>query len=271
MTISYPARAGGVLTRVLEAGAGPATVLYLHGVGSRADRWRFNLEPIAAAGYRCMALDLPGHGFAQKGAAFEYGVPGYADFIEAFLDENRIENPHLVGSSLGAHVVSTVACRRPTRIRSLTLVGATGMFPLGAEARGAIADRMLDCSREGIEHKLKKVICDAALVTEALIDEEWKINTSPGAEDGFARLSAYFRNRIDDDAVGERLAALRPAPPSLLVWGEEDRSVPLSIGKKAQQVLNVPLRVMPATAHAPYWEDPETFNAILLEFLRRSG
>jgi 2-hydroxy-6-oxonona-2,4-dienedioate hydrolase len=270
--IAYPASAGGVLTRVLEAGHGTDVVLFLHGVGSRADRWRLNLEPAACAGFRCLALDLPGHGFAQKGPGFAYGVPGYADFVERFLDERGIENVHLVGSSLGAHVLSTVACRRPGKVRSLVLVGATGMFPIGPEARDRIAGRLLDRSRDGVEHKLKTVIHDSASVAETMIDEEWAINTSPGTEETFMRLAEYFRNSLDDDAVGARLAALTPALPTLLVWGEQDRSVPLAIGLKAQQVLNgAPLRIIPRTAHAPYWEDPQAFNVILLEFLQGLG
>ena len=60
--ISYPLEAGGVQTRVLECGTGGDTVVFMHGVGARADRWRSNLGPFAEAGYRCLAIDLPGHG-----------------------------------------------------------------------------------------------------------------------------------------------------------------------------------------------------------------
>lgn len=269
--INYPAGAGATLTRVLEAGSGNV-VIFLHGVGARADRWRYNIPAVAAAGCRCIALDLPGHGFAQKGADFAYGVPGYADFVEGFLDDRRISNVDFVGTSLGAHIAATIACRRPAMARSLTMVGATGLFPLGAEARGGIATRIVDRERSGIERKLKVVMWDDSSITEDVIDEEWAINNSPGSGDAFERLSDYFRCQIDSDVVGERLASLSTPIPKLLVWGEEDRSVPLAIGRKAQELLGgIPLRVIPRTAHAPYAESPEAFNQILIEFLKSLG
>src|SRR5690606_17614015 len=100
----------------------------------------------------------PGHGFAQKGGGFVYSVSGYSEFIERFLEERGIASAHLVGSSLGAHIVASVACRSPEMVRSLVLVGATGMFPIGEESRNRIASRLVDCSREGVERKLKTVI-----------------------------------------------------------------------------------------------------------------
>jgi pimeloyl-ACP methyl ester carboxylesterase len=142
------------------------------------------------------------------------------------------------------------------------------MFPIGLESRASIAKRLVDRSREGIERKLKIVIHAEKLVTRALIDEEWAINNSPGSEEAFRDLAEYFLSSLDEDAVGERLSALPKHFPTLLVWGEEDRSVPVAVGRRAQKILdNVPLKVIPNTAHAPYWEDPESFNRILIEFI----
>ena len=45
--IQYPLGAAGTLTRVLEAGRGDRTMLLVHGVGARADRWRLNLDAFA--------------------------------------------------------------------------------------------------------------------------------------------------------------------------------------------------------------------------------
>jgi 2-hydroxy-6-oxonona-2,4-dienedioate hydrolase len=266
--ISYPAHAGGTLTRVIEAGTGAETVIFIHGVGANAGRWRNNLEPIAAAGYRCMALDLPGHGFAQKGPAFAYGVMGYAEFIERFLAERSIKRANFVGTSLGAHIAAMVACRHPEVVKSLILVGATGLFPIGAEASRNIASRIVDRGRAGIERKLKVVMFDDSVVGSETIDEEWMINNSPGADEAFARLADYFVRQIDSDAVGERLAALGAAIPKVLIWGEQDRSVPLAIGQKAQELLGgVPLRVIAEAAHAPHLEKPQAFNEIVVNFL----
>ena len=64
-------------------------------------------------------------------------------------------------------------------------------------------------------------------ITDDVTDEEWAINNSPGSDDAFEKVSDYFRHKIDSDVVGQRLAYLSVPIPKLLVWGEEDRSVPL--------------------------------------------
>lgn len=266
--ISYPAAGAGTMTRALEAGNGSEAVLFLHGVGARADRWRQNLGVIASAGYRCIAIDLPGHGFAKKGPGFAYGVPGYADFVGAFLKEQGIGRAHFVGTSLGAHILGTLITRSPGIALSFTMIGATGMFPIGSDTRENIANRIVDSTRDGIQRKLTNVVYDPGLVTERWVDEEWKINNSPGAADSFAALADYFRQNLDRDIVGEKLASTTGAQRRLLVWGEEDRSVPLAIGRKVADLLGLSLHAIPKTAHAPYWEAPKEFNALLLSFLK---
>ena len=68
--ITYPFALGDQYTRVLEQGTGPKTIVLVHGLGARADRWRRNIGPLADAGYRRVAFDLAGHGFASKDSDF---------------------------------------------------------------------------------------------------------------------------------------------------------------------------------------------------------
>src|SRR3546814_8631822 len=99
--IQYPCASHGIQTRVLDAGKGPALV-FIHGLGARADRWRHNLEPLAAAGYRCVAVDLPGHGYATKGD-IPFSVPHCANWLQAILDQIGDGQCALVGTSLGGY------------------------------------------------------------------------------------------------------------------------------------------------------------------------
>ena len=101
MPLSYPLGAAGVTTRVIEAGEGDRPVVFLHGVGARADRWQRTLPAFAKAGFHCYAIDFPGHGFATKGHGPDYGTPGFAHFVAGVLDALGLEHPALVGTSLG--------------------------------------------------------------------------------------------------------------------------------------------------------------------------
>jgi 2-hydroxy-6-oxonona-2,4-dienedioate hydrolase len=266
--LAYPLGVGGLVSRVLECGEGGRTVVMVHGLGARADRWRQNLPAVAQAGWRAVALDLPGHGFAEKRASFPHGAPGYAAFLLEALDALEIERAVIVGTSLGGHVAATLACDHPRRIAGLMLIGATGLFPLGEEARMRLAQRAKDRSRAGIESKMRAVFKDPVHVTPAFVAEETRVNNSPGADEVFEALSRYFAEQLDRDVVGPRLAALSPRPPLELVWGADDRSVPLAVGREAEKLLApVRLHVIEGCAHAPYFEQPGEFNRHLVSFL----
>ena len=266
--IAYPFAAGRILTRVLEAGGGDDVVVFLHGLGARADRWRASLPAFAAQGYRAFAIDLPGHGFAAKDAGIPLDVPGFAGFLRDFLDAMGIARPILVGTSLGGHVAACFAVENPGRARALVLVGAVGLVPLGREAGDKIRRNVRETGRDAIESKLAFVLADPGLISVALIEEEHRINTSPGAAEVFRRLGDYIAEEIDRDTVGPRLKGLVATLPMLLVWGEQDRAVPLAIGEQARQLLGLAdLVVIPRAGHAPYLEQPALFERHVLRFL----
>jgi len=265
--IVYPIGVGGLVTRVLEAGTGDRTVVLIHGVGARADRWRPTLEPLAAAGFHCYALDLPGHGFAEKRADFEYTVPAFAAFVETFIANLKSEKAVLIGTSLGGHIAAHIACKAPTKVSALVLAGSTGLFPIGAEACNRMADRMRDRSLDGTVAKLRNLFFDARFATSELAEEDWRINNSPGTDAVFEKLESYFRTGLDSDAIEDRLSTLRH--PVLLIWGEQEKSVPISIGRKAMAALpNATLVTIEGAAHAPQIEQADKVNAEILGFLR---
>lgn len=266
--ITYPLSIGGTLTRAIEHGQGGDLVIFIHGVGARADRWRANVAGLGNPELRCVALDLPGHGFAYKGSGFNYSVGGFADLILNFIKQQSATRVRLVGTSLGGHIAGAIACREPGLISGLMLVGATGLFPIGGEARANISRRIMDRSREGITRKLNHVVIDANQVTPDLIEEEFQINNSAGATESFASLARYFAESLDDDVVGPALAAIQGRFPISIIWGELDRSVPLEIGQRAAALLDkARFDVIPGAGHAPYFERANEFNQLASKFL----
>lgn len=268
--IQYPISVGGVSTRVLEDGSGPNTVVFIHGVGARADRWSHAVTRSAAEGFRAIALDLPGHGFATKDEHFSYTVSGFARFLAGLLQELSAGRVHLVGTSMGGHVAARLACDDTDRAASLVLVGTLGIAPLGTQGRRLVAQSIRSTAPEAIAQKLRTLVFDPGLVDEAWIREETLINNSPGAQAAFESLAEYFDTSVDDDLVRDDLAKIASAVPTLLVWGAEDRFVPLAVGTASQQSLpGSRLKIIERAAHAPYLERPGAFNRVLLGFLRR--
>src|SRR5579862_367361 len=224
----YPLGAGGIVTRVIEGGEPDApAVLFIHGMGARADRWTLNLGAAADAGFRAVALDLPGHGFATKGTGPAYSVGGYATFV----------------------------------------VGALGLLPVGPDLAKGMAASLGRQTPRAISEKLQFVVGDHSIVSASWIFEESMVNTSPGAEEGLRKLAEYVVSRLDEDLVGPRLAVLEPAPHVQLVWGAIDRPVPLDLGVRASERYGWPLRVIDGAGHVVYRERADEFNDVLLGFL----
>ncbi|HEX2887292.1 alpha/beta fold hydrolase [Vineibacter terrae] len=266
--IAYPLAVGTTITRVFSAGhSGPVLVL-VHGLTSRADRWQHNIDVLAAAGYRVLAPDLPGHGFATKSADFDHSIPGYRDFLLQFLDQVDAPEAILLGTSLGGHVAAAAAIAAPARVRSLIMVGSLGLAPVTQEKVERTTAGLRDMRLEAMRNRLLQVFSDPRHVTDALVEEDVRINASPGAAACFERFLDYFAHRFNDDLVLDGLQALGDRIPLLLLWGEEDKSVPLEIGLKTRRHLpQARLGIFQKTNHTPYWEAPALFNQAVLDFL----
>ncbi|OQR61604.1 hypothetical protein B6E66_23475 [Streptomyces maremycinicus] len=270
--IQYLIDVNGVTTRVLEGrpkafGTGRPSLVLVHGLGARADRWRANIDALAAEGHRVLAFDLPGHGLAQKGA-LPYSVPFYADYLKGVIDTLALDDIVLVGTSLGAHVCAYAATRHRDIAVGLVLVGAVGVLPAGEQARALIGASVLNTGRDGVKGKLAFVFRDPSWATEELVEEEHRVNNSPGAHEAAVVLAEYFRDRLDDDVVGPLLAERVNGLPTLLVWGADDVVVPVPVAQASQQLLGgVPLAIIPEAGHAPYLEKADEFNEIVLRFL----
>ncbi len=266
--IQYPIAVAGTLTRVLEAGHGERTVIFTHGLGARADRWRATVERFAAQGYRAVAWDLPGHGFAEKRADFDYSVPSFSRCLGELLEALAVKRAILIGTSLGGHISAHFACRRPDAAAALVLVGALGLVPLGEATSDAIRRSVQKTGRSDIEAKMRFVLADPAAVTPDLVEEEWRFNNSPGAGAAFKLLGDYIASTIDRDVVTSELAALAERLPTLLVWGDKDQVVPPAIGREAALRLRLaPPTLIGEAGHAPHLEQPAAFDAAVLPFL----
>ena len=107
--------------------------------------------------------------------------PRSRGFVKDFADAAGLARAAVVGTSLGGHVCGMFACDHPDHVSAVALVGSVGIIPIGPEASAIVRDNVKNTTREGIAGKLQLVFAKKALITEALIDEEFRINNSPGA------------------------------------------------------------------------------------------
>jgi len=266
---AYPISVAGIRSRALQAGTSGPLVLLIHGLSSRADRWLRNLDTLAAAGLRALAVDLPGHGFADKGAGFDYTAAGYSLWLRKLLDALGEKKVAVVGTSFGGLVAGRFALDWPERVHALTAIGAVGLVPMGEARRLRTAAWLPEMTRGAIRTRLLNSFVDKSFVTDDLIEEDFRINTSPGAAEAFACLARYYETTIDDDAVVPQLATRDNPFPVQFIWGEQDASVAPEYGVEANRLLpGSRLDMIADAAHLPYMERTEAFNQVLLRFIR---
>ncbi len=263
----YPLGVGDLTTRVLEVGDGDRHVVCLHGAGSRADRWRGVLDRFVGAGLHVIVPDLPGHGLASKPAGYPYGAPAFADVVEGVLDELVGDRPvAIVGTSLGGHVAGLVALRRPEQVLGLVLVGAVGLVPRGPGDRPA-GRPVASSDAVATRAKLELLVHDPSLVDDAWVEEEHRVNSSPGASEALAALATHSIEHEHEHLVGPGLAG--SDVPILLCWGDRDRWVPPRLGLAAAELLGerAGWAEIPDAGHAPYFERPDAFADVVVPFL----
>ncbi|OBG38871.1 alpha/beta fold hydrolase [Mycobacterium sp. E3198] len=115
--------ADGIASFVLEKGPPDApAVVCVHGVPASAYLYRKVIPELAARGLRGIAVDLPGLGFAERPAGFDYSWSGLGRWLLAAINALGLDRFHLVVHDIGGPVGLEVAAAVPERVLSLTLL-----------------------------------------------------------------------------------------------------------------------------------------------------
>src|SRR4051812_37722702 len=101
-------------------------VLFLHGLGGSWRNWLENLPVIAEAGYRAIAVDLPGFGHSEM-PADKVSIPGYGRWVDELCGQLGISAAAVVGNSMGGFIGAELAIQSPSRVERLVLVSAAGI------------------------------------------------------------------------------------------------------------------------------------------------
>ncbi len=228
--------------------------------------WAQQLEPLAAAGYRVVAFDLPGFGDAQV-------TPGeqtpWMDVLAA-LDELGIHSAVLVGNSFGGAVAQRVAFVAPERVQALALVSAPAPDLQPSEELEAI----WATEEEAIERG------DMEAAVWAVVDG-W---TLPGAPQELREQLAAMQRRAyelqEGVDVSEAPDPLEEHPEqlgqmdvlTLIAAGDQDKRDFIAAAESmASAMPNARHEVIAGAGHFAPLETPERFRELLLDFLATSS
>lgn len=123
---TYEVVSGEVTLRVVEQGPGDGMpVLMLHGWPDSARLWRHQLDPLAGAGLRLLALDQRGFGGSSRPSEVAaYTMSNQIADALAVLDHADATRAHVVGHDWGSALGWLLAAHYPYRVASLTAISA---------------------------------------------------------------------------------------------------------------------------------------------------
>lgn len=260
---------GGSL-RALEGGEGPPVVL-LHGRGHAAAMW-FSYLTALARGRRVVALDLPGFGLstAPEGRlrTAEDGVRFFTEPVEELLREMKLGPVAVVGHSLGGLVAVELALRGKVPVERLVLMDAMGLGP----EMTPLARAFFRAGPERVARTLGRNLFDRLLpppetpLGRRLGALGYELLAVPGGRPRAAKafdtlvplMGGVFHRR-------ERLASVKQ--PVLLVWGEKEDTLPVSLAVEAAKHLPEVRLLRVVAGHSPHLERPEVVLPALKAFL----
>ena len=265
---------GTVNTRYVTAGEGSA-VLLLQGLGGSLRFWYPNIEPLAQR-HRVYALDVAGFGYTDK-PPVSYSLSYEVAFVHDFMDALNIGEASLVGTSAGGLLAATVVLKHPERVKRLVLVSSGGLGQnVGLFLRllsiPLLGQFLYRPSRWQARIMLRSLFYNPHLLEEELVEELFQVQCLPGAREAFL---STLRSGIDLGGQRAEISLLDQLPqlkaPTLIIWGVDDRMLPLAHGVEAhRRISNSRLHVMAECGHCPHLEKPNEFNSVVLEFLEGS-
>jgi len=236
-----------------EEGVGESLVM-VHGAGQDTLSWRFNV-PFFSRYYRCIAVDLPGHGKSYLTTAYPIRrTEEFAEFVAEFLQAMGIARTILMGHSMSGAICLMVAANHPEMVKGVVCVDGAGYT-----AKGTVSynDAILDMAElnptEWFESNFR-TLCGPNTSKERIEEIAFDVRKC-APEVAISDLRAF--SSLDMRPLLGRIRC-----PVVLVAGEYDWSVrPASVERTGQE-LQCPkeLVFLQGVGHFPHTEQPEIFN-----------
>jgi pimeloyl-ACP methyl ester carboxylesterase len=226
-------------------------LVFLHGWGSEASVWNNVLRSCIESNYRVVAIDLPNFGRSDrsKGAM---SFDDYVESLEEMLIKLDIQKYVLIGHSFGGQMSLRFAQRKPTGLKKLVLVGASGVR---------------------LPSKKTKFILALAPVVRPIFRLPLMKSIRAKAYDRMGSnylfrpdLQKTFDNVVTQTDLTDELKNI--TYPSLLMWGDKDTATPMNQARTMQTLLpDARLVVFPGIGHYSFLDEPERFIKELLSFI----
>jgi pimeloyl-ACP methyl ester carboxylesterase len=263
----------------MEVGKGEVSLTFVHGLASYAPIWEKNLEVLQKY-YRCVALDLPGHGLSSEGD-FSYSIDFYAQTVREWLELIGNTSTILIGHSMGGQIVTHLALQEPTWFSHLVLVAPAG-FETFSPTEKIWLNQFTSGSVLGSSQYLKWLL---NLKNYFYDLNEWEYEKLKEFNRDFysvndnvylAKILSRSSKAMMDEPIFDRLSDLEM--PTLVLFGKNDQLIPNKFlhpwqttetlaQTGAQQLQRGKLKLYERCGHFLQYEQSAQFNIDLYKFL----
>lgn len=268
----------GIEMAYLEAGSGPYTLLFIHGLGTYSGTWFRNLS-ILSADFRCIAVDLPGNGFSDKRPQ-PFGMDYFASCVYDFIRKLKLQDVVLCGHSMGGQVALHLALKQVPEVAQLVLCAPAGFEVFSPWERNLYRSvlkfwGMFSNNESSLRSSIYSSFYENPSQADDLIKEMVNIMRSYSDED-YRKMAEACIDAMLDEPVFDRLKEL--TLPILVLFGEMDALIPnqmlhpgstRNLARNAVDLMpHASLEIIPYAGHFVQWEKAELVNAAIRRFLK---
>lgn len=251
-TISVTSRdveVAGLSLHVNELGSGEPLVLLHHSTGPL---WGKLHDELARSAH-VIAVDLPGYGQSAR-PSHARSPRDLAIYISQLLDVLELDRVHLVGFGFGGWTAAELATMNQRALTSLTLVGAAGIKPRTGFIHDPLMNGFIEYMRVGFS---RDDLFDEVFGTEPAQE---LINLWDYSREMTTRLT--WKQWMWNLSLPHLLQGVNT--PTLLIWGEQDRVVPLDCAEQYAHVLpHARLETVAGAGHLVELEQPESVARLI--------
>ena len=248
-----------------RTGEGPPLVA-IHGLGSNLRVWDRVRERLGAK-HELIAVDLPGFG-ETRGCVARAGVRPLTDALEAWLDEQGLDRPHLVGNSMGGRIALELAGRG--RAASAVAISPAGF-------NNALENRLVAAHLAFQRVATRRVARVAPTVLSSMAGRTAVLGPAVArprqltVEEGTKVVRDYarapgWRAAYSDVVWGEPEGLERIECPVLVLWGTRDMILPvMGAGRVRERLPEARVKRLSGLGHIPMFDDPARVASAVLE------
>jgi len=251
----------GYATRYLEHGLPDGkNLILMHGIGASAERWS-RIIPALSKYFHVITPDIVGFGYSDK-PTVEYTMDFFLDFFNRFLDNLNVKKASIIGSSFGGHLATEFAIKFNRKVDKMVLAAPAGLMRTSTPTLDGYIMAALYPTYENAYNAFREMAHDPDAVTEEIVLDFVNRMRLPNAK--YAFMSTLLGMRYAPKLQG-RMGKI--ISPTLLVWGDGDRMIPVQYAKEYNEIPDSELVVIKNCGHTPYVEKPLTFSKLVLKFL----